>query len=76
MRSCIIFLLRLYQLTFAAFLGGRCRFLPSCSHYAIEAVRLHGTVRGGGLAIKRICRCHPLRQLGGGQGYDPVPPLT
>lgn len=46
-----------------------CRFTPTCSQYAIEALRKHGPVKGGWLAIKRICRCHPW----GGSGYDPVP---
>lgn len=47
-----------------------CRFDPSCSTYALEAVETHGAIRGTGLAIRRIARCHPW----GGQGYDPVPP--
>jgi putative membrane protein insertion efficiency factor len=46
-----------------------CRFTPSCSSYAIEALELHGAVRGGWLAVRRLSRCHPL----GGHGYDPVP---
>lgn len=46
-----------------------CRFMPSCSQYAVEAVEAHGAVRGGWLATRRICRCHPW----GGHGYDPVP---
>jgi len=55
----------------AAFFGplGRCRFSPSCSEYGLEAVRVHGAMRGSWLAIKRICRCHPW----GGCGDDPVP---
>jgi hypothetical protein len=50
---------------------GRCRFTPSCSAYALEAIGKHGVCRGGALAVKRICRCHPW----GGCGDDPVPPL-
>lgn len=49
--------------------GSGCRFLPTCSDYAIEALRHHGALRGSWLALKRICRCHPW----GGSGYDPVP---
>ncbi|MGH8022712.1 MAG: membrane protein insertion efficiency factor YidD [Limisphaerales bacterium] len=49
--------------------GSGCRFTPSCSQYAAEAIRRHGALAGGALALKRICRCHPL----GGCGHDPVP---
>lgn len=58
-----------YRYTLSPMLGPRCRFLPSCSEYAIEAIRLHGPVIGGLLGVRRIARCHPL----GGSGYDPVP---
>lgn len=58
-----------YRHTFSAFMGRECRFLPTCSAYADEALTLHGPVRGGGLALRRFCRCHPW----GGHGYDPVP---
>jgi hypothetical protein len=66
----LIGLVRIYQATLSPFLGGHCRFLPSCSEYAIEALRTHGALRGGWLALRRILRCHPF----GGSGYDPVPP--
>jgi hypothetical protein len=67
--------IRAYQLTISplqTFLfgpGGGCRFTPSCSQYALEAVRTHGTMTGGWLAAKRICRCHPWGRC----GHDPVP---
>lgn len=61
---------RLYQITLSPFLGQHCRFQPTCSHYAIEALRVHGARRGLWLALRRIGRCQPL----GGFGYDPVPP--
>jgi len=65
----LIALVRAYQLTLSPFLGGSCRFLPSCSAYAIEAIRTHGAWRGSGLALRRISSCHPF----GRSGYDPVP---
>lgn len=61
---------RLYQIFLSPFLGGHCRFHPSCSVYAIEAIETHGLWRGTRLAMARMGRCHPW----GGQGYDPVPP--
>jgi putative membrane protein insertion efficiency factor len=63
-------LIRFYQLTFSALIGRTCRFAPSCSEYAQEAIATHGAARGSWLALKRVCRCHPW----GGSGYDPVPP--
>jgi len=67
-------LIRLYRYTLSYFIGGQCRFMPTCSVYADEAIRLHGPVKGGKLAIKRICSCHPFTRLGGKSGFDPVPP--
>ncbi len=63
---------RAYQLMVSPILGQNCRYLPSCSSYAIEAIETHGPVTGSWLAAKRLCRCHPW----GGDGYDPVPPLS
>jgi putative membrane protein insertion efficiency factor len=63
-------LLRLYQWTLSPLLGANCRFEPTCSAYAIEALETHGVLRGGWLALCRIGRCHPW----GDSGYDPVPP--
>lgn len=70
-RLCLA-LIALYRLV-SPLLGPRCRFLPGCSDYAAEALLRHGVWRGGGLAVRRICRCHPLTALGGGSGFDPVP---
>ncbi|MBL1379366.1 MULTISPECIES: membrane protein insertion efficiency factor YidD [Zobellella] len=62
-------LIRLYQLVISPLLGPRCRFTPTCSQYAIEAIRLHGFLKGGWLTVKRLLKCHPL----GPSGHDPVP---
>jgi uncharacterized protein len=63
-------LIRLYQLLVSPVLGPNCRFHPSCSAYAAEAIATHGAIHGSWLAIRRLLRCHPW----GGSGYDPVPP--
>lgn len=68
--SCCIAVVRVYQGTLAHWLGGHCRYWPTCSHYAVEAYETHGVLRGTYLAVRRLLRCHPL----GGSGYDPVPP--
>lgn len=65
----LIALVRLYRYTLSPFLGGSCRFLPTCSAYAIEALETHGAFRGSLLAIRRLSACHPL----GRSGFDPVP---
>lgn len=59
----------LYQKALSPFMTARCRFLPSCSEYAREAIVRHGACSGGWLALKRLARCHPW----GGSGHDPVP---
>ncbi|MEB3768336.1 membrane protein insertion efficiency factor YidD [Acinetobacter sp. MD2] len=62
-------LIRLYQIAISPLLGPRCRYIPTCSQYALEALQRHGAVHGVWLSTRRICRCHPW----GGSGYDPVP---
>ena len=66
----LILLVRLYQVTLGPLMGGHCRFQPTCSNYAIEALTTHGALRGTWLTIRRLLCCHPF----GGGGYDPVPP--
>jgi len=70
MKTLLSLLLRAYQVVFSPLIGPRCRFFPSCSNYAIEALRVHGAGRGSWLAARRICRCHPWHP----GGFDPVPP--
>jgi len=65
----LIQLVRLYRIAISPWLRTNCRFNPTCSNYAIEALQIHGAMKGSWLATKRIGRCHPW----GGSGYDPVP---
>jgi putative membrane protein insertion efficiency factor len=65
----LIQIVRLYRFAISPWLGANCRFEPTCSSYAIEALEIHGVLKGTCLAVKRIGRCHPW----GGAGYDPVP---
>lgn len=71
MKKLLIFIIRLYQIFLSPLLGKNCRFLPTCSRYAIQAIDRHGAFVGTKLAVRRICRCHPFNP----GGYDPVPDL-
>ncbi len=70
MRALLRFPIRAYQLLISPLLGPSCRFHPSCSHYAIEAIDTHGAGRGLWLSVRRLARCHPWCA----GGHDPVPP--
>lgn len=59
-----------YRVTLSPFIGGQCRFSPTCSRYGLEAYADHGPIRGTWLTVRRVLRCHPLNR----GGYDPVPP--
>ncbi len=69
-RKFVILPIRFYQFFISPVLPPSCRFLPTCSAYAIEAIMTHGVLRGSWLALRRLSRCHPW----GDSGYDPVPP--
>ncbi|MYN04236.1 membrane protein insertion efficiency factor YidD [Pseudoduganella sp. DS3] len=70
MKTLLTFLIRVYQVALSPLMGPRCRFYPSCSNYALEALRVHGAAKGSYLATRRVCRCHPWNA----GGVDPVPP--
>lgn len=74
MRSLLLALIRLYQALVSPLLGPRCRFYPSCSQYAAEAIQKHGAIRGAGLALVRVSRCHPWHPGGVDLVPDRVPP--
>jgi putative membrane protein insertion efficiency factor len=72
MRRFLIFLITCYKACLSPFLGNNCRFHPSCSCYAQEAIETHGALRGSLLALRRIAKCHPWHE----GGVDPVPPCS
>jgi putative membrane protein insertion efficiency factor len=69
MRRILIAPIKVYQYLISPLLGPRCRFYPTCSHYAVEAIEVHGAARGSYLALRRLLRCHPWHP----GGIDPVP---
>ncbi len=69
MRHLLLVFIRAYRYLLSPWWGGQCRFTPSCSEYASEAIGQHGAVKGSWLAIRRVARCHPWRA----GGFDPVP---
>ncbi|MBY4946433.1 membrane protein insertion efficiency factor YidD [Cupriavidus respiraculi] len=72
MKRILLALLRIYKIALSPYVGSQCRFLPTCSDYAREAIDCHGAGRGSWLAARRLCRCHPFAN----GGYDPVPPAS
>ena len=73
MTKILIFIIKIYQYLISPLLGNRCRFLPSCSEYFIEALKTHGSIEGLKLGLKRILKCHPFKKFGGSHGLDFVP---
>ena len=68
----LIKLIKAYKLLISPLLGNSCRYLPTCSEYSIEALKKFGLVKGVYMSLKRILSCHPIKLLGGGEGFDPV----
>ena len=73
LKKIFLFIIIFYQRLVSPYLPQSCRFQPSCSEYAKEAVEKHGVIKGATLAFKRLTKCHPIKFLGGSEGYDPVP---
>ena len=74
MKHIFIFFIILYQRLISPYLPHSCRFQPTCSNYMKEAISIHGFLKGFHFGIKRILQCHPIKILGGKEGFDPVPP--
>lgn len=69
----LIILIKTYQFIFSPLLSPSCRYMPTCSEYFIKSLKIYGLMRGTLMGFKRIMSCHPIKFLGGGSGYDPVP---
>tara|TARA_B100000214_G_scaffold348286_1_gene300253 strand:+ start:81 stop:326 length:246 start_codon:yes stop_codon:yes gene_type:complete len=68
----LIIIIKIYKLILSPILGNNCRYLPTCSEYFIDSLKEFGFLKGCALGIKRILSCHPIKILGGGDGFDPV----
>ena len=69
----LVLVIRAYRIAISPMIGAHCRYQPTCSAYAIEALERHGLLHGSALAVARLLRCHPIKMLGGSHGFDPVP---
>ena len=72
-KNILVFIIIGYQRLVSPYFPSSCRFDPTCSHYAKEAIQTHGVFKGTYISVKRIAKCHPIKLLGGSEGYDPVP---
>jgi len=73
--SFLILIIKFYKYFISPYFHSNCRYLPTCSEYFIDSLKIYGSLRGSFLGIKRILRCHPIKILGGSDGFDPVPKL-
>ena len=64
--------IKAYKFLISPLLGNSCRYLPTCSEYSIEALKTYGLIKGSLISLKRILSCHPIKFLGGGDGFDPI----
>ena len=71
----LILIIKFYKYFISPYFHSNCRYLPTCSEYFIDSLKIYGFLRGSFLGIKRILRCHPIKILGGSDGFDPVPKL-
>ena len=68
----LINFIKAYKFVISPLLGNSCRYLPTCSEYSIEALKTYGLIKGSLISLKRILSCHPIKFLGGGEGFDPI----
>ena len=69
----LILVIKFYKFFISPYFASNCRYLPTCSEYFIDCLKLHGLLKGSFLGVKRILRCHPIKSLGGNEGLDPAP---
>ena len=74
-KNFLILIIKFYKYFISPYFHSNCRYLPTCSEYFIDSLKIYGSLRGTFLGIKRILRCHPIKILGGSDGFDPVPKL-
>ena len=72
----LISIIKFYKYFISPYIGSNCRYLQTCSDYFIDCIKLNGTVQGCVLGVKRILRCHPIKLLGGSDGFDPAPNIN
>jgi len=76
MKNIFIIIIKFYKYFLSPYINSNCRYLPTCSDYFIDSLKLNGFFKGSFLGIKRIFSCHPIKFLGGGEGFDPAPKLN
>tara|TARA_B100001123_G_scaffold168050_1_gene193392 strand:+ start:32 stop:283 length:252 start_codon:yes stop_codon:yes gene_type:complete len=74
-RNFLILIIKFYKYFISPYFPASCRYLPTCSEYFVDSLKIHGIIKGSLLGTKRILRCHPIKIFGGRSGYDPVPNL-